>query len=411
MWEDVLKSAKAQQKELVRYRRYLHKHAETGFSLDKTLAFVEKTLREIGCTPKKCGKAGLVTTIGKESGKTFLLRADMDALPLREETGLPFACKLGNMHACGHDFHATMLLGAAKLLKEREKELNGCVKLLFQPAEEILKGGIDALKSGILRTPKVHAAMSVHVATATELPTGKVIVAAGGVSAPAADFFTIRIQGKGCHGSVPQKGVDALTAAAHTLVALQEISAREIPAGEPLALTIGSLRAGEAGNVIADFAELKGTLRAFDERLRAQVKTRLVEIAKGVAKAFRATAKVEFTSGCPTLVNDGELSELTLRSLQDALGTENALSTAAFGGAKNMSGGSEDFAYISQKVPSVMVAIGAALMSFAKHLDIIMRTVKRNGILLLSGMPKPVRKVFKCYPSTTGIHSAVITLT
>ena len=358
--EKLLENGKRIQKELVEYRRYLHAHAETGFDMQTTLPFVEKKLREMGYQPQKCGKAGLTATIGKKSkGKTFLLRADMDALPLQEETGLSFACPYGNMHACGHDMHTAMLLGAAKLLKEREKEINGRIILLFQPAEEILEGGADVLKTGVLRVQKVDCAMSVHVATATELSTGSVVVASGGVGAPAADFFTIRIYGKGCHGSMPQKGVDALTVAAHTVIALQEISAREVPAGEPLALTIGALQAGAAGNVIADTAQLKGTLRAFDEKLRARVKKRLEGIAKHVAKAFRATAEIEFTSGCPTLVNDEKLSEFTLQTLRKTLGEKNVYSSASFGGSKNLAGGSEDFAYISQEVPSVMVVIGA----------------------------------------------------
>lgn len=361
MEKNIIKQAQSLQKKLVAYRRYLHANAEVGFELKKTLSFVEKSLQKMGYTPKKCGKAGLVVTVGNPSkGRgAFLLRADMDALPLREETDLPYACKHGNMHACGHDMHTAMLLGAAKLLKSREKELNGQIKLLFQPAEETLEGSVDVLKSGVLSDPKVKAAMMLHVMTATELPTGNAVVASGGVSAPAADFFTVRVQGKGCHGSMPHKGVDALTAAAHILIALQEISAREIPTGEPFALTIGALHAGNAGNVIADVAEIKGTLRCFDEALRIRVKKRIEEISSHVAKAFRGSAETLYTSGCPTLINDEKLSDFTLRTLQALLGDKSVYSSSLFGGAKNMAGGSEDFAYVSHEVPSVMVAIGA----------------------------------------------------
>lgn len=348
------------QKTLVEYRRYLHANAEVGFELPKTCAFVEKVLRKMGYMPKRCGTAGLVVAVGNPKSKrgAFLLRADMDALPLREETNLPYACKYGNMHACGHDMHTAMLLGAAKLLKDREKELNGQIKLLFQPAEEILEGCADVLKSGVLSAPKVQAAMMLHVMTATGLPTGKVVVASGGVSAPAADFFTVRVQGKGCHGSMPHKGVDALSIAAHIVIGLQEISAREIPTGEAFALTVGALRAGNAANAIADVAEIKGTMRCFDEDLRERVKKRIEDISAQIAKAFRGSAKTVFTSGCPTLVNDGALSDFTLRALQTLLGEESVFSSMAFGDRKEM-GGSEDFAYISHKVPSVMVALGA----------------------------------------------------
>ncbi|MBQ8394177.1 MAG: amidohydrolase [Clostridia bacterium] len=359
MEENVLREAKSLQKELVRYRRYLHAHAELGFAMTQTLPFVERALRGMGYTPQKCGKAGLLATVGRPSGKTVLLRADMDGLPIREETGLPFACKEGNMHACGHDMHTAMLLGGAKLLKDREKELNGCVKLLFQPAEEILEGAADVLKSGVLRAPKPQAAMMLHVMTGGKLPTGVAVVASGGVSAPAADYFTIGVRGKGCHGSTPHKGVDGLLAAAHIAIALQEISTRELPAAEPHALTIGSFKTGEGGNVICDYAELNGTLRAFDEEVRLFLKKRIAEVADCTAKAFRATAKTEFSGGCPTLVNDGELSDFTATTLQNLLGKDKAFSAAAFGDRKTEMGGSEDFAYISHKLPSVMVALGA----------------------------------------------------
>lgn len=360
MGKSIIKQAQGLQKKLIEYRRYLHANAEVGFELKKTLGFVEKTLRKMGYTPQKCGRAGLVVTVGKPNTRrgAFLLRADMDALPLQEETSLPYACKCGNMHACGHDMHTAMLLGAARVLKDREKELNGQIKLLFQPAEEILEGSVDVLKSGVLSAPKVRAAMMLHVMTATELPTGKAVVASGGVSAPAADFFTVRVQGKGCHGSMPHKGVDALTTAAHIVIALQEISAREIPASEPFVLTVGALQAGNAGNVIADTSEIKGTMRCFDEGLRTRVKKRIEEVSSHVAKAFRGSAETVFTSGCPTLVNDERLSNFTVRTLQALFGQENAFPSSAFGGRKDV-GGSEDFAYISHEVPSVMVALGA----------------------------------------------------
>ena len=157
MWKE-----KGLQAELLKIRRYLHKNAEVGFALEKTCAYIEKKLTEYGYAPRRCGKAGIVATVGK-GGKTFLLRADTDALPIAEQTGLSYACKNGNMHACGHDMHTAMLLGAAKLLKARESELNGRVKLLFQPAEELLEGAKDVIKNGVLDNPKPQAAMMIHV--------------------------------------------------------------------------------------------------------------------------------------------------------------------------------------------------------------------------------------------------------
>lgn len=356
--KEVLKGAKAMQKELIAIRRELHGCAEIGFNLPKTTSFVKEKLQEYGYQPTLCGKAGVVAEIGEGKG-ALLLRADMDGLPMTEETRLSFACKNGCMHACGHDLHTASLLGAAKLLKEREKNLKGKIKLLFQPAEELLQGAKAAINADVLQSPKVTGAVMLHVLTATPFPTGTAIVAAG-TSAPAADFFKITVHGKSCHGAASQNGVDAISAAAHILVALQEISARELSPSTPAPLTIGKCTGGIAANVLADKVELSGTLRAFDEKTRGFVKNRMEEICETVAKAFRAKASVRYESGCPTLVNDGEMSAFALSSLRKTLGKEKVLFMAELGGTVTQNnGGSEDFAYISHAVPSVMIGLAA----------------------------------------------------
>ncbi len=356
--EEIVKQAKALQKELVEIRRYLHKNAEVRFALDKTQSYIEKQLESMGIPAQKCGKAGIVATIGKATGKTFLLRADMDALPIPERSGESFSAKNGNMHACGHDLHATMLLGAARLLKVQEKGLSGRVKLLFQPAEEILEGAKDVIKSGVLTNPKVDGAMMIHVMTGNSLPAGTAVVASKGVSAPAADYFKITVQGKGCHGSAPWNGVDALTVGARILLGLQELSARELSPAQTAVLTVGSMKSGSAGNAVSDSVELSGTLRAFDEEVRAFIKKRLKDIAENTAKAFRARAKITYQGGCPTLVNDGELSAFAYKTA-GAVSNRVYFSADLAGDSKERSGGSEDFAYISHEVPSVMVALAA----------------------------------------------------
>lgn len=356
--EKILDNAKELQEELVSVRRALHSRAEVGFALDKTRAYILDTLKSYGYSPEIIGKGSILASVGKGK-RCFLLRADMDGLPIKEETGEPYACKSGNMHACGHDLHATMLLGAAKLLKAREKEFKGKVSLLFQASEESLEGAKDALSSGALSTRKVDGAMMLHVMTATPFKTGTMIVARG-ISAPAADFFDITIKGKACHGSAPQNGVDATLVASFVVIALQELSARELSAANPAVLTVGRLESGKTGNAISGEAKLYGTLRAFDERAREYVKKRIGEISKAVSKAFRASASIRFPSGCPTLQNNDDLAEMVETATAKILGKERVVDSRNLGGdVKESNGGSEDFAYISQEIPSVMLAIAA----------------------------------------------------
>lgn len=363
--EQLLQEAKSYEVKLIETRHYLHTHPETGFDLSETKAFVKKELIAMGYEPIECGKAGLIALAGgKKPGKVFLVRADMDALPMKEEADVDFASENGKMHACGHDMHTTMLLGAAKLLKEHENEIEGTVKLMFQPAEEIFEGSHDMIENGLLKNPDVDAAMMIHVMAGVPIPTGTIIVSDGGVSAPAADYFTIQIQGKGCHGSMPNNGIDPITAAAHIITGLQEIHARELSIFDEAVLTIGTIHAGNAANVIPDTAELSGTIRTYDEEVRAFLKQRITEIATGIASSFRATAQVTFGSGCPTLKNDNDLSDCSLQYVRELLGSSKAFSVGQLnamsgGGKTSKSTGSEDFAYVSQEVPSIMFAYAA----------------------------------------------------
>lgn len=339
------------------HRQFLHSHGETGFDLTETVAYVEKQLLSMGLQPKKCGKAGIMADIiGRKPKKIFLLRADMDALPITEETNLPFACKAGNMHACGHDLHTAMLMGAAQLLVSHQAELEGTVRLMFQPAEEILQGAADMIEAGVL--DGVGHAMMLHVLTGSNLPTGTVMIPPAGISAPAADYFTIQIQGKGCHGAMPHTGIDPLIPACQILTALQTIQTRELPQAEPITVTIGSFHAGTAPNIIADQAVLKGTMRTCSEELRKQYKNRMVRLVTQIARAYRSEATVTFDTQCPTLSNDPAMVQMAEKQLPELLGNDHILS------ANNLqpharSSGSEDFAFVSRKVPSLMLALAA----------------------------------------------------
>lgn len=362
--QEVLREVQKDREKMVSDRHFLHTHPETGFELKETKAYVIKRLEEMGYQPVCCGRAGVIAVAGgKKAGKVFLLRGDMDALPVREEADIDFPSENGNMHACGHDMHTAMLLEAARILKGQEEELEGTVKIMFQPAEEIFEGSKDMIEAGLLKNPDVDAGMMLHVMAGMPFPNGTAIVCNGGVSAPAADYFTIRIQGKGCHGSMPNHGVDPINVAAHVVIALQEIHARELSLMDEAVLTIGTIHAGNVGNVIPDTAELSGTIRTYSEEVRSQIKNRMTEIVSHIAGAFRAEATVEFGSGCPTLKNDAALSSCVTKYITELHGqtmvfTAKQLEEMA-GGTASKSSGSEDFAYVSHEIPTIMLALAA----------------------------------------------------
>ena len=349
--------------ELIAHRRWLHAHAETGFDLQRTADFVCRQLEDMGYIPRRVGRCGIVVDHNRNEGPTILLRADMDALPIQEETGLEFKSQTEKMHACGHDMHTAMLLGAAKLLVNMD--LPGNVRFLFQPAEELLEGAKDMIDAGVLEG--VDAAMMIHAALAP-LPTGMAIVSSPGISAPAADYFTIRIRGKSCHGSAPQDGIDPIPAAVQILLAIQNIQTRELGLNDRAVLTIGSIHGGTAANVIANTVEMRGSLRTADENVRQKLRSRMEEIVTSMTAVFRCKGEVSFDSGCPCLLNNEEMSHLAARCLKAELGENLAKTTLELnpkGGPT--AGGSEDFAYISQQVPSVMLAVCAGNSEYPLH--------------------------------------------
>ena len=265
--EKLLEAAKQLEPQLQEWRRTLHRHPEVGFDLPQTKALVQKALTEMGYAPQDCGKCGVLALAGgKKPGKVILLRGDMDALPLQEESGEAFASEVpGKMHGCGHDMHTAMMLGAAKLLKEHEDEIEGTVKLEFQPAEEIFQGSPDMIANGLLENPSVDAAVMFHVLGGMPIPAGVVLVpACGGITMASCEQYHIIVHGKGGHGSMPEKCIDPITAAAHIHIALQEINSRELDAHSFGVFTTGRFQAGAASNVIPDSAEMWGTIRTTD---------------------------------------------------------------------------------------------------------------------------------------------------
>lgn len=342
-----LERAKELKDELVANRRAIHQNPEVFDDLTQTVAFVKERLIEMGYEPQEICKCGLTATVGgKRDSKTFLLRADMDALPMTEESGLPFCSKNANGHTCGHDLHTAMLLGAAKLLKEHEGELEGTVRLMFQPDEEGLTGAQAMVDAGILRD--VDAAMAFHVFPG-KMAAGAVGYGVGPIQA-SSDRFRITVTGKGGHGAMPHTTIDPINAAAHIYLGLQEVIAREVDANDQLVMTVGSFNAGDAPNIIPERAVLEGSIRAYNKDTRAMAKQRLEEIAKQTAKLFRCDCEVVFIGGCPANVNNEKLTMELLEYIK-----EDAVAVAPM--PKSM--GSEDFAVVSDRVPGAYFGIGA----------------------------------------------------
>lgn len=354
----LLEQAKMLQSELIEKRHYLHQHPEIGFDLINTKKFVIDELRKIGYEPKEIGKCGVVALAGgKKPGKCIMLRADMDALLMTEEADVEFkSVNQGKMHGCGHDLHTTMLLGAAKLLKQFEDEIEGTIKLVFQPAEEIFQGSVDMISAGILEHPKVDAAVMLHVVAGLPMPTGMFMVPnKGGISMNTCEQYKITVVGKGGHGSMPQNAIDPITAAAQIHIALQEINSRELSQEEYGLFTTCRFQAGTISNVIPDSAEMAGTIRTadLDRSVNKKIKKRMQEITNGVATAMRCEAIVEFSDFCPCMKVDDEVAKNVFTSMSELFGQGVVPMEPKPGG------GSEDFSFISHEVPTTSLFITA----------------------------------------------------
>lgn len=343
--------ATALQSQTVAHRRYLHTNAEVGLSMPKATAYVMEKLTELGLQPKKCGH-GVTATLG-HGIKCILLRADMDALPMGEESGEDFACPTGTeAHTCGHDLHAAMLLTAAKMLKENEDKLCGTVKLMFQTGEETFEGARDMMAAGILEHPKVDAAFACHV-TAGKMPLGTYMYNGSGAMMHSVDGFKITVNGRGSHGAYPHAAIDPINIAVHIYLGLEALIAREADPGKSCVLTVGQFAAGSAPNIIPDTAVLQGTIRCNDTENREKLVRRMQEIARGIAGTYGGTAQVEMLSQVPPLICDRTLTEQLVGYVQEL----------EIPGATPVQGisasASEDFASVAQQVPSTFLYLSA----------------------------------------------------
>ncbi len=340
--------------ETIANRRHIHKNAETGLDLPKTKAYVMEKLTEYGLEPKDCGY-GVTATLGK-GGKVLLLRADMDALPMPEESGEEFACPTGKeAHTCGHDFHAAMLLTAAKMLKEKEDTLEGTIKFMFQPAEETFEGSKNMIENGILENPPVDAALAYHVSPG-KMPIGLFMYNDKDTMMYSVDGFKITIYGKGSHGAYPHVGVDPINIGVHIHLALQELIARESDPTHSCVLTIGQFAGGTAANIIPETAVLQGTIRTNKPEARELLVRRMKEVAEKTAAVYNGTVDIEMISEVPPLICNPKLTDEVVGYMQE-LGIPGLTPYPGISASA-----SEDFAVIAEKVPSTFMYLSAGYL-------------------------------------------------
>lgn len=354
IYERIADSSKRYADKVTAWRRDIHQHPELSQHEERTAALVAKELKALGLEVRTgVGGHGVTGLLRCGSGrKTVGLRADMDALPMQEETGLPWASETkGVMHACGHDTHTAMLLGAACVLSELRDELNGSVKFIFQPAEELnpTGGAPGMIADNVLEDPHVDALFALHVWPSLE--TGKIGMKPGAMMA-ASDRIFITVSGKTAHGSEPNKGIDAIMAASHVVCGLQSIVSRSISPLDSAVVTIGTMNGGYRYNVIPDRVEMEGTVRTLKPQIQEAMPELIARTASGIAQSFGAGCEVRYVKGYPPMMNDAALFELARDAAAESIGAESLII------AEQPGLGAEDFAFFAQERPSMMAWLG-----------------------------------------------------
>lgn len=355
MREEITSSIRARaqdlQQELVNMRRKLHSHPELGFEETQTAKLICKKLDQLGVKYQSgVAGTGIVGVIeGCDSGPTVGLRADMDALPISEESRKPYMSKIsGVMHACGHDAHVACLLGAIEVLVELRKSIRGCIKFIFQPAEEIDLGAKAIIAAGGLKYPKPDAFFALHCNP--DIPVGYVGLRSGIVMA-SIDNIRIEVTGLGGHGAMPQKCVDSIVAASALVMNLQTVTSRAIDPLKPVVMTVGTFRAGTASNIIAEKAELTGSIRCLDSEVQQLLPNIIQNICDKTALTFGADVELDYENRVPVLINSKSMTDIVRRSTLAVLGEDKVLDIAA-------SMGGDDFAFILKEVPGTYFHLG-----------------------------------------------------
>ena len=348
---DFLKEALQLEEQVVAWRRHIHQNAEIGCELPKTATYVESVLDSLEIQHRRFFGCGVAAWIG-EGERTVMLRADMDALPGNETSGLPYACSTGAVHACGHDIHTSMLLGAAKLLQAHRNELHGRVVLMFQPGEETGDGCLEMIEAGVLENPAPDAAMGLHVDAGA--PLGQIAWGQGPTFC-SNDVFILTVQGQSCHGARPHQGKDALNCAAHLILALETLIAREADPSQTDILTVCSIESSsKAFNIFPENVVLKGSLRTYNNDQRDYLLARLQEVCEYTAKTFGCQCQVEFEASMNAVVLDEPMEEEIKGYLRETLKDEAHLTEKPI---RKM--GSDDFAGVTCRLPSAYFFVGA----------------------------------------------------
>lgn len=344
---NVLEEVKKVEADIIAWRRDLHQIPELGLQLPKTTKYIKDRLDEMGIDYYTLvdGNAIVGLIKGGTEGKTIALRADMDALPIKEETDLPFASVNGCMHACGHDAHASILLGVAKILNANKDKLKGNVKLFFQPGEEYPGGALPMIEEGAMENPRVDAVLGLHSGTISkDVEKGKIGVCYGPMMA-SMDRILIRIKGKGAHGAYPELSVDPISVAAELISTLQRIISREKKAIDPAVLSICRIQGGFNQNIIPDEVELEGTVRTVNNETRQMIARRIEEVTKGVTMAMRADYELQYDFKYPPLINSEEFTRFFVESAKKIIPEKDIYEM------KYPVMGGEDMAYFLEKAP------------------------------------------------------------
>ncbi|MBI5167510.1 MAG: amidohydrolase [candidate division NC10 bacterium] len=350
--DKIKKQAAECQNDLVRIRREIHQHPELGFEEHKTSALVADVLASLGLKVQRgVGGTGVVGLLDGQEGRVIALRADMDALPIQEQSEKPYKSRIpGRMHACGHDANTAMVLGAAMVLAPLRERLSGSVKFIFQPCEEQGPGGAQAMiQASALEDPPVEAIIGIH--TFPLLPAGVIGTRPGAVMA-AVDNFRITILGEGGHGASPHLSRDAIVAAASAILSLQTVVSRRVNPLDPAVVSIGTIEGGSRPNIIADEVRMTGTVRTLDEGLRKEMPRLIKEVLQGVAQAHGVRYRLEYEEGYPVVRNDPAMARLCLEAAAEVLGSERAVTL------EQPTMGGEDFAYYLERIPGCFLRMG-----------------------------------------------------